>query len=98
MTSYLSFESCALLGQDEAYRRWYDDVHIPEVLKVPGFKRLLLRCRVVGDEPQPRYVSIFEVDGDPKAALGALQAAVPAMQMTDTLDREKTRIESLESV
>ena len=97
MATYLSFESCALPGQDEVYRRWYDDVHIPDVLKVPGFKQLVLRYRVVADEPQPRYVSIFEVEGDPKAVLATLGAATPTMQMTDALDRAKVKIEILES-
>lgn len=94
---YLSFESRARPGQEEAYARWYDEVHVPDVLAVPGFKRLVLRYRVVNEEPQPRWVSIFEVDGDPKAALGGLNVAGPKMVISDALDRDYVKIDILES-
>ena len=96
-TYYISFESRARPGQDAEYHRWYDDVHTPDVLAVPGFKRLAARYRVVNEEPQARWISVFEIDGDPKAAFAGLGANQAKMVISDALDRDYVKIDVLEA-
>lgn len=71
-------------GQEEAFNDWYQNVHIPEVLQVPGFVACQ-RYRVSGEQrtadippPQHRYVAVYQVEGDPRTVLDALNAAMAA--------------------
>ncbi len=48
--------------------RWYRDVHLPELVEVPGFN-WGFRCRVVRSHPTypvadetPGYLSVYEID------------------------------------
>jgi len=62
---------------DEEFNRWYD-AHVPEILSVPSFRS----CRryaldpVVTDDTAPRgfrYLAVYEVEGDPAAAVAELE-------------------------
>jgi hypothetical protein len=44
---------------DYELNRWYDQEHIPELLKVPGY-RTARRYRAV--EGEPKYLAIYEID------------------------------------
>ena len=63
---------------DEEFNAWYD-AHLHEILSVPGFRsarRFALRAAVGADEAPPyRYLVVYELDGDPDAALEALEEA-----------------------
>jgi hypothetical protein len=43
---------------DNEFNRWYDQEHIPELLKVPGY-RTARRYRAV--EGEPKYLAIYEI-------------------------------------
>lgn len=62
---------------DEA-RRWYDEVHIPDLLGVAG---------VTGcwwfEDTDGRTIRVYWLDQDPNAFLDDLEAKTPAMQMMD---------------
>lgn len=77
-------------GDDAEYNRWYQEVHLKEVLEVPGFvaaQRFELTDAQMGDAERPhRYLAIYEVDGDPELAFKNIQAASPKMDMSKTLD------------
>jgi hypothetical protein len=92
MASYrMIMLSSALPGRDEEYQRWYDEVHIPDMLKVPGFvaaQRFRIARNVTGKTEFP-YVAIYEIEADsPEAAVGAMGAAIASGQvrMSDTVD------------
>jgi hypothetical protein len=51
----------------DAYRRWYDETHIPEILAIDGFSAA--RRLAAGDGAS--YVVVYEVD-DVEAASAAL--------------------------
>ncbi len=61
---------------DEEFDRWYD-AHVPEILRAPGFvaaQRYRLDP-VVSDPERPvpyRYLAVYEIEGDPAAAIAAL--------------------------
>jgi hypothetical protein len=61
-------------GDAAGYHDWYDNVHIPEILGVDGF-RSARRFQSASDGDV--YVAMYEVDDvdAAKAAMGAAQAA-----------------------
>ena len=90
----LMVQSNAVDGQDDAFNDWYDNVHLGEVLKVPGFTAAQ-RFRINGDplagQSAHRYLAICELETDnPQASLGALGAAVRSgdINMTDSISTE----------
>lgn len=79
-------------GRDDEYNQWYDDEHLPDVLKVPGFvaaRRFVAIPGVHGELPGQRYLAIYEVEtDDPAAALAALSAAARSMNLSPAFNRE----------
>jgi Domain of unknown function (DUF4286) len=53
--------------REEEFNDWYDNVHVPEILEMPGFRKAA-RFRVVGQTlpseqpPVYTYVAMYEVD------------------------------------
>ena len=90
----LMVQSNAVEGQDKAFNDWYDNVHLGEVLAVPGFtaaQRFRINGEPVAGEAQHRYLAVYELDTDnPQASLDALGAAVRSgeITMTDTINSE----------
>jgi hypothetical protein len=66
-------------GQEDEYNRWYDAVHIPEALTVPGF-RAARRFRI-DDDVQPgntfgtRYLTVYDIDVDTATAAANFSTA-----------------------
>jgi len=79
-------------GDDEEFNRWYDEVHLKEVLETPGFvaaERFDLSDAQMDDaEHAHRYLSIYEIEGDPAEALKTLQEMAPQMNMSATLGED----------
>ena len=71
-------------GQEAEYNRWYNEVHLPEVVSVPGFvsaQRFKLHTTMNGQLPHT-YLSIYEIDCDaPQTVLDGLVAATEAGEM-----------------
>jgi hypothetical protein len=81
-------------GNEEGYNDWYDNVHLPHVLAVPGFvsARRLKIADVPGVENTPlpgRYLALYEMEtDDPDAVLKDMwsRAGTPAMTLSDAID------------
>lgn len=82
-------------GKEEAFNRWYDEQHIPDVIDVPGFvsgQRFRLDDTQYPLNQHPsrhRYLALYEIETDDIAAtLRELQGRIgtPKMVMTDALD------------
>ncbi len=76
-------------GREDEYNDWYDNVHLGEVLQVPGF--VAARRYVAGPSARGasthRYLSIYEIEADSlDEALAALTAGVRSMRMSDAID------------
>jgi len=83
----IQFESRALLGQDEEYNRWYDGVHVPDVLAIAGFKSCKRHRIVDPGDMQPRYMAAYTaVCEDPHALLGRLFESSKDMIISPALD------------
>jgi hypothetical protein len=80
-----------LPGREDDYERWYDDIHIPDMLQVPGFvaaQRFRIVRNVVGETSFP-FCTIYEMEASsPDAALGAMFAALQSgkVRMSDSVD------------
>ena len=64
---------------EDEYDRWYREVHIPELLAVPGFvgaRRYRIRKELGhGESDKPRYLTVYELEADDLAApLTAMRA------------------------
>ena len=87
------FTSAARPGEDEAFNRWYDDVHMPDVLALPGFLSCQ-RFRVIdASASRPRYIACYEVESDdPQATLGRLVNSGKDMVISPSLDTEQVSV------
>jgi hypothetical protein len=74
-------------GREAEFNRWYDEVHVPEVLSV-GPVTACQRFKISDAQMMPQeyqYLAIYEFEGGAKEALDALMAASGSMQMSDAL-------------
>lgn len=79
-------------GREDEFNQWYNDVHLDDVLKIPGFTAAQ-RFRIVGEpvntENAWKYYAVYEVDhDDPKSVLDELIARVgtESMPMSEAMD------------
>ncbi|MCR9096045.1 MAG: hypothetical protein NXI30_17615 [bacterium] len=80
-------------GKEAEFNRWYDEVHLPDILATEGFvaaQRFALadtQIGDVGDTAPGRYLAIYEIEADSlQAALDRLNAGSETMEMSDALD------------
>jgi hypothetical protein len=64
----------------DEYNKWYVEVHIPQVLAVPGFvsgERLASAPTqyTAAASALRQFASVFEIEGDPEVAFAGLRAA-----------------------
>ncbi|MBB5160532.1 DUF4286 family protein [Mycobacterium sp. AZCC_0083] len=89
-----------IAGEDDRFNKWYDEVHVPEVLDVPGVVAAqrydLSELKVPDDEDLPaqlppathRYLVIYEVEGEPDAVMAQFLERVMSgkLSLGETLD------------
>jgi hypothetical protein len=77
----LTVYSDALDGRNEEYERWYTGTHFGEVLEIPGFVGAQLH-RIPGNASgAATYLAIYELEGDPGAALAELDTRMKSGAM-----------------
>ncbi|CUU57085.1 hypothetical protein Ga0074812_110100 [Parafrankia irregularis] len=69
-----------------AYHDWYDNTHLPEMLKVDGFVAARRLAALGGDT----FIAIYEIDGDVEAAKAALGQALGSGAMSRPVGVELT--------
>ncbi|MHA3791218.1 DUF4286 family protein [Rhizorhabdus wittichii] len=81
-------------GTDDAFNKWYDGTHIPDILSIKAFtaaQRFGHSLDYTGKLPP--YLAIYEVEADSaeeaREALQAMREANPAF-LSDTLDLNGT--------
>jgi hypothetical protein len=65
----------------EEFNRWYDEVHVPEVLALEGF---VSARRYAPADGKGAYVAHYELEGDPKECVDRLMAALTGGQMASS--------------
>jgi hypothetical protein len=82
-------------GRDDEFNRWYDEVHLVEVLALPEFvsaERYKLADAQMFPDQSHRYLAIYEYKGDSADAVAALGAAAESLNMSDALDVSTARV------
>ena len=89
-------------GKDDEFNDWYDNVHIPDLLAIPGMlsaQRYNLHDAEVyrmegGMPPEHRYCLIYEMEGDVDAIMNKIQQEVAEgrISMADCLDMSSWRL------
>lgn len=85
----------ALSGKDDEFNRWYDTIHIPEVIqltKAVAAQRFRV-SKAQPDGPGPyRYLAIYEFEVDSKEAYESLTASTEKMNLGDSLDQSGAKV------
>jgi hypothetical protein len=95
-TYFLVFSS-PVEGREDEYEKWYDEVHLQDVLAVDGvvaaqrFDHVPLDAPEAGEPPQ-KHLALYELDGDPNAVFTEFMARVGSGQMvlSEALDLANT--------
>ena len=75
----LVVESAPASAEDApAFHKWYDEVHIPEMLALDGFTR----ARRFAADNGESFVAIYEISGDLETAKANLAAAQQSRTMS----------------
>lgn len=83
-----------VVGKEDEYNDWYTNIHLSDVLKVPGIvaaqRFKLSEAKLLGDTPY-QYMAIYEIEAeDLQPVIDALnQAAESGMMISSALDIEK---------
>jgi len=95
-------------GRDDEFNEWYDTVHVPDLLAIPGVvsaQRYRLRETEVTHRsgmplPDHTYLCVYEVEGEPDESMRLIRAAVGdgAMFMSDALAVEESRMSFWDAV
>ena len=79
-------------GKEDEYNDWYNNVHLRDVVAVPGFvsaQRFKLEAAIIGELPN-RYLAIYEMetDGDPAKLMELVgqRSGTEAMIVSDAID------------
>jgi hypothetical protein len=85
--------SNAVEGRDDEYNEWYDKHHLPDVLSIEGVKAGK-RYRFHGDNPEHRYLAIYDIEGDGPAVLAELgsKSASGEFSSTDSIDMKSVKL------
>jgi hypothetical protein len=81
--------------QEDEYNSWYDEVHLKELLEIPGIvgaTRYRLSDAAGPAPTEHRYLALYEVEGDPAAVLAELGARAGSTSMSPALDVAGSRI------
>ena len=87
----------AVDGRADEFNEWYDNVHFPDLLAVPGVRSAqrfeLADAEVNTITPsQHRYLVVYELDGDPTEIMGEIARRVQAgaVVLSDAMDMTTT--------
>ncbi len=75
-------------GREDEFNDWYENVHIPQVLRVPGF-RSGQRFQLVTHDPfaGPRFLAVYEIESDDIAeTMQTIRMTAPARTKSGAID------------
>lgn len=87
-------------GREADFNKWYDNTHVPELLKLPGVKsaeRFKLSLTMAGTAPDHPYYTIYEVETDDlQKTLGAF--GTTKLTQSDSFDPSKAHMSIYQAV
>ena len=89
----------SLEGKDDEFNRWYDEIHVPEILKftkstaAQRFRLSDAQPEDLPGDPEPfRYLAIYEFEIDSIAAFESLTASTEKMDLGNSLDETNAKL------
>lgn len=95
MTTLYMVKSNPVAGKEDEYNRWYNDVHLPEVLQIDGFQtaqRFKLHTRQVQPNPTHTYLAIYQIDSNDVDGTLANLSKATWMNLSDAIDTTSLEI------
>lgn len=87
-------------GAEDEFNEWYDNVHVPEVLQMPGFLSGR-RFRLVSPDPadSPRYLAVYEIESDDiQATLRRIPEMAPSRTKSTAIDISVSVVRMYEAI
>ena len=56
--------NCADKAREAEFNKWYDEIHLPDVLETPGFTRATRYENTAPSEGQAKFLAIYEIETD----------------------------------
>ena len=91
---YLVFSN-PVEGKEDQYNEWYDNVHLADVMRIPGVvsaARYDFRPTSFGEATaaptEHRYLAVFELDREPEGVLTEMgnRAGTPEMMISEAMN------------
>ena len=58
----LAGTECTDVSKEEEFNKWYDEIHVPDVLETPGFISGTRYVRTRSLEGIPKYLALYEIE------------------------------------
>lgn len=95
MTTLYMVKSNPVVGKEDEYNRWYNDIHLSEVLRIDGFQtaqRFQLHPRQVQPNLTHTYLAIYQIDSDDVDGTLANLSKATWMNLSDAIDMTSLEI------
>jgi hypothetical protein len=80
-------------GREDEFNRWYDEVHVGDLLVVPGIEsvqRFHISATEPPQSPSHRWLGIYELSRNPNEVMEALRATREQRTMSPAYDSDRT--------
>ena len=89
--------NCTDEGRDSEFNRWYDEVHVPDVLSASGFKSAARYSIKDAVKDKGKYLAVYEIETDDirrtmDAFTKHIEAKIAAGRWTDLLQLVSRRL------
>src|SRR5579875_2478485 len=76
-------------GREDEFNAWYDEVHLPQVVQVPGIVSGRRFELAPGGRNDTRFLAVYDIEGDPREALRELLVRMRSGEigMSEAIDR-----------
>lgn len=75
--------------REQEFNEWYDKVHVPDVLEIPGIVRVTRYENVIASEEQPKFLTKLEIEADD------IWAVTAALQESSARSEKEGRMSEL---
>jgi len=90
---FLTVTASAKTGKDEKFRNWYKNIHIPELLQIPGF---IKGTRYYSENPEVKtpYLTVYEIESsDIQVTMGKMQERSKDMTRSEAIDEHSVSLQ-----
>jgi hypothetical protein len=87
-------------GREDEFNEWYENVHVPQVLRMPGFLSGQ-RFRLVDSTPSdlPRYLAVYQIESDDiDGTLETIVATAPTRTKSGAIDISVSIVRTYEPI